>query len=94
MGLHVSEAKSVQVGVLEDDFTGSDYADGGLITPRTLTELAFLAGPTQNDLPIRSDFPFLANPHNGYDYVKQLTASAPAAARSRTTRSPSARSRS
>ena len=67
------------VGVLEDDFTGSDYADGGLITPRTLTELAFLAGPTQNDLPIRSDFPFLANPHSGYDYVKQLTASAPAA---------------
>ncbi len=66
------------VGVLEDDYTGADYM-GALVTPQTLSELAFLAGPTMNDLPLRGDFPYLANPHRGYDYVKQLTADAPRA---------------
>ncbi|WP_420455838.1 DUF4331 family protein [Rubrivirga sp.] len=66
------------VGVLEDDYTGADYM-GGLVTPQTLEELAFIAGPTMNDIPLRDDFPYLANPHRGYDYVKQLTADPPRA---------------
>ena len=64
------------VGVLEDDYTGSDYM-GMLVTEQVVSELNFLAGPTKNDLPLLSDFPYLATPHRGYDYVKQLTAEEP-----------------
>jgi hypothetical protein len=45
-----------------------------------VAELVYNAGPTKNDLPILNSFPFLPNPHRGYDYVKQLTATAPSAA--------------
>ncbi len=64
------------VGLLEDDYTGRTTRTR-LVTPQTLSELAFVAGPTKNDLALRGDFPYLANPHRGYDYVKQLTADAP-----------------
>ena len=66
------------VGVLEDDYTGSDYM-GALVTPQTLSELDFVAGPTRNDVPLRSDFPYLANPHRGYDYVRDQTPGGPRA---------------
>ncbi len=66
------------VGLLEDDYTGADYT-GALVTPFTLGKLSFLAGPVRNDLPIQAGFPYLPTPHRGYDYVKQLTASAPRA---------------
>ncbi|PAP75503.1 DUF4331 family protein [Rubrivirga marina] len=66
------------VGVLEDDYTGSDYM-GALVTPQTLSELDFVAGPTRNDVALRSDFPYLANPHRGYDYVRDQTTGAPRA---------------
>ena len=67
------------VGLLEDDFTGADYAEGGLITAQTLRELAFVAGPTRNDVPLLSAFPYLANPFSGYDYVRDQTTGAPRA---------------
>lgn len=66
------------VGVLEDDYTGSDYM-GALVTPQTLSELDFVAGPTRNDVPLRTDFPYLANPHRGYDYVRDQTPGGPRA---------------
>ena len=65
------------VGLPEDDATAGDYSD--LASPQLLSELRFVAGPTENDVPLLSAFPYLASPHNGYDYVKQLTARAPRA---------------
>ena len=63
------------VGLPEDDATAGDYSD--LASPQLLSELTFVAGPTQNDLALRSDFPYLANPHRGFDYVRDVTAEAP-----------------
>ena len=63
------------VGLPEDDATAADYSD--LASSQLLSELAFVAGPTRNDLAFRSGFPFLANPHNGYSYVRDQTAEAP-----------------
>jgi len=39
--------------------------------------LTYNAGPTKNDLDILDAFPYLPDPHRGYDYVKQLTAEMP-----------------
>ena len=63
------------VGLPEDDATAGDYSD--LASAQLVAELTFVAGPTVNDVPLMSDFPYLANPHNGYSYVKQLTAQEP-----------------
>jgi hypothetical protein len=52
-----------------------DYSD--LASPQLVAELTYNAGPTANDVPLLSSFPYMASPHSGYDYVKQLTASAP-----------------
>ena len=65
------------VGLPEDDATMGDYSD--LASSQLLSELDFIAGPTKNDLAFRSAFPYLADPHNGYSYVKQLSAEGPAA---------------
>ena len=65
------------VGLPQDDATAGDYSD--LASPFLLDALSFLAGPTRNDVPLRTSFPFLANPHRGYDYVRQLTAQPPLA---------------
>ena len=65
------------VGLPEDDAVAANYSDLG--SPQLFNELRFVAGPTKNDLPFLSAFPYLADPHRGYDYVKQLTASAPQA---------------
>ena len=63
------------VGLPFDDARAANYSD--LASPFLMSELTFLAGPTRNDVPLRTTFPFLANPHRGYDYVKQLTAQPP-----------------
>ncbi len=63
------------VGLPFDDAVAGDYSD--LASPLLVSALRFIAGPTKNDLPIRSDFPYLANPHDGYSYIKQLTAQPP-----------------
>jgi hypothetical protein len=63
------------VGLPFDDATAGDYSD--LASPLLVSALTYNAGPTANDLPILSTFPYLPNPHRGYDYVKQLTAAAP-----------------
>jgi hypothetical protein len=63
------------VGLPYDDATAGNYSD--LASPFLLDALAFLAGPTKNDLPLRPAFPYLAHPHDGYRYVRALTAEAP-----------------
>jgi hypothetical protein len=65
------------VGLPFNDAVAPDYSD--LVSPLLVAELTYNAGPTRNDLAILDVFPFLPNPHRGYDYVKQLTASAPSA---------------
>jgi len=53
-----------------------DYTAGGAnpVTQDLLDVLTYKAGPTHNDLPLKSTFPYVAEPHRGYDYVKQLVA--------------------
>jgi hypothetical protein len=63
------------VGLPFNDAVAANYSD--LASPMLLAELTYNAGPTQNDLAVSWNFPYLANPHRGYDYVKQLTAKAP-----------------
>ena len=63
------------VGLPFDDATSPAYAD--LASPALVRELTFVAGPVANDLPFLNAFPYLARPHRGYDYVKQLAAPAP-----------------
>ncbi|HEX8387149.1 MAG TPA: DUF4331 family protein [Rubricoccaceae bacterium] len=65
------------VGLPQDDAVAANYSD--LASPFLLDALSFLAGPTRNDVPLRTTFPFMANPHRGFDYVKQLTAQPPLA---------------
>ncbi len=63
------------VGLPFDDATAGDYSD--LASPALLAELGYNAGPVANDIPLSASFPYQADPHNGYDYVKQLTAADP-----------------
>lgn len=63
------------VGLPFNDAVAANYSD--LASPLLVAELTYNAGPTRNDLPLLAIFPFLADPHRGYDYVKQLTAEAP-----------------
>ncbi len=63
------------VGLPFDDATSPAYAD--LASPQLVKQLTFVAGPTKNDLALLANFPYLAAPHRGYDYVKQLTADGP-----------------
>lgn len=65
------------VGLPFDDAIAGNYSD--LASPKLVNELTYLAGPVKNDLPLLAGFPYLATPHRGYDYVKQLTAGTPSA---------------
>lgn len=64
------------VGLPEDDAVAPDYSD--LASPQLVEELQFSAGPAFNDLRLRDDFPYLSNPHRGYDFVRDETANRPA----------------
>ncbi|HEX9656038.1 MAG TPA: DUF4331 family protein [Bacteroidota bacterium] len=63
------------VGLPFNDAVAANYSD--LASPMLLAELGYNAGPTHNDVPLLTSFPYLADPHRGYDYVKQLTAEQP-----------------
>ena len=63
------------VGLPFDDATSANYSD--LASPKLVAELTYNAGPTKNDVPLSFTFPYLANPHRGYDYVKELTVASP-----------------
>ena len=51
-----------------------DYSSGSPVTQDLLNVITYKAGPTHNDKPFQSAFPFVAEPHRGYDYHKQLIA--------------------
>ena len=63
------------VGLPFDDAVMANYSD--LASAKLVAELTYNAGPTANDVALSSSYPYLADPHRGYDYVKQLTANAP-----------------
>ncbi len=63
------------VGLPFNDADAADYSD--LASSNLVAELTYNAGPTHNDVALLNTFPYLANPHRGYDYVKQLTTSGP-----------------
>jgi hypothetical protein len=63
------------VGLGFDDATSGAYAD--LASAQLVKELTYNAGPTANDLPILTTFPYEPAPHRGYDYVKRLTSGSP-----------------
>lgn len=63
------------VGLPFDDATAADYSD--LASTKLVAELTYNAGPTANDVPLLSSFPYVPDPHRGYDYVKKLTTNAP-----------------
>jgi hypothetical protein len=63
------------VGFPFDDAVSADYAD--LASAALVAALTYNAGPTTNDVPLLSSFPYVPNPHSGYDYVKKLTADPP-----------------
>ena len=73
----VGGAVLAAVGLPYDDATAANYSDFG--SPFLFDALAFTAGPVKNDVALRPAFPYLANPFNGYSYVKQLTAAGPTA---------------
>jgi hypothetical protein len=63
------------VGLPFNDAHAPDYSD--LASKDLVAHLTYNAGPTQNDVPFMTTFPYLAPPHRGYDYVKKLTADPP-----------------
>ena len=63
------------VGLPFDDATAGDYSD--LASDMLVAELTYNAGPISNDVTLQGVFPYQADPHRGYDYVKQLTVQDP-----------------
>jgi hypothetical protein len=57
------------VGLWYDDFVPGTTASP--VTPRLVANLGFNAGPTKNDAPFRTGFPYMAAPWRGFDYVEK-----------------------
>lgn len=57
------------IGLWYDDYVPGDSP----VTPQLLGVLTYTTGVEQNDLPLRTDFPYVALPHRGYDYIKQTS---------------------
>lgn len=68
------------VGLPFDDAVQGNYSD--LASTKLVGELTYNAGPTNNDMPMSTTYPYVPNPHRGYDYVKQLTTNSPGTATS------------
>jgi hypothetical protein len=54
------------VGLWYDDFTPGVTASP--VTPKLGSVLGFTAGPTKNDAPFKTGFPYMASPWRGFDY--------------------------
>ncbi|MBI3766547.1 MAG: DUF4331 family protein, partial [Ignavibacteriales bacterium] len=67
----VSGIALAAIGLWYDDYTAGDPNP---VTTQLLNVLTYKSGPTHNDLPFKSTFPYVAEPHRGYDYAKQLKA--------------------
>lgn len=68
----VGGAALAAIGLWYDDYAGG----ANPVTPHLLNVLGFTAGPTANDVPFRAEWPYLAPPHRGYDYVRPDVTSA------------------
>ncbi|NNE71973.1 MAG: DUF4331 family protein [Rhodothermales bacterium] len=71
----VSGVVLAAIGLWYDDYDPNTSASP--VTQDLLDVLTYNAGPVANDVPLLSSFPYQAEPHRGYDYVKQLTAQSP-----------------
>lgn len=69
----VSGVVLAAIGLWYDDYTPGQTPSP--VTPQLLKVLGFNAGPVRNDLPFRTEWPYMAYPHRGYDYTKVLTTS-------------------
>lgn len=65
------------IGLWYDDFVSGQSP----VTQDLQDVLGYSAGPEKNDVRLRTSFPYVANPHRGYDYVKQVTFPTAVAAR-------------
>ncbi|MEM1269467.1 MAG: DUF4331 family protein [Bacteroidota bacterium] len=71
----VSGVVLAAIGLWYDDFDPA--ASASPVTDDLVSVLTFNAGPVQNDLEFTDSFPYLANPHNGFSYVRDVTADEP-----------------
>ena len=62
----VSGVVLAAVGLFYDDATAT-----APVSPRLLSVLGFNAGPTKNDAPFKSGFPYMASPWRGFDYPQK-----------------------
>lgn len=65
----VSGVVLAAIGLWYDDYT----AGGSPLTPGLLGVVTYNAGPDRNDKPFVRNFPYMAEPHRGYDYQKSAT---------------------
>jgi hypothetical protein len=63
----VSGVVLAAVGLWYDDFV----AGASPVTPRLGSVLGFSAGPTKNDAPFKTGFPYMATPWRGFDYPQK-----------------------
>jgi Domain of unknown function (DUF4331) len=62
----VSGVVLAAVGLFYDDATAA-----APVSPRLLSVLGFNAGPTKNDAPFKTGFPYMASPWRGFDYPQK-----------------------
>ncbi len=67
----VSGVALAAIGLWYDDYVPGQSASP--VTPQLLNVLGYNAGPDKNDVPLRATFPYLAEPHRGYDQAKTVT---------------------
>ncbi|MFN8359942.1 MAG: DUF4331 family protein [Candidatus Kapaibacterium sp.] len=65
----VSGAVLAAIGLWYDDYVPGQSP----VTPNLLSVLSYNAGVDKNDKPFVMQFPYMAEPHRGYDYTKKLT---------------------
>ena len=62
----VSGVVLAAVGLFYDDATAT-----APVSPRLLSVLGFNSGPTKNDAPFKTGFPYMASPWRGFDYPQK-----------------------
>ena len=62
----VSGVVLAAVGLFYDDATAT-----APVSPRLLSVLGFNSGPTKNDAPFKTGFPYMATPWRGFDFAKK-----------------------
>ena len=67
----VSGVVLAAIGLWYDDYIPGQSQSP--VTPGLLGVITYNAGPDKNDKPFRAQFPYMAEPHRGYDYTKTIT---------------------